>query len=187
MHSPTVGFVLITRFVYVDESKVAPFRIAATVVRAGDVAAVRRDLRRLLLPNQQRLHFKSEHDRRRRTHLRTMTELPVEVWLYEAVTAPGGEVQKRSACLSSLIDDLVTAPSPVRLFIENDQSVMRHDRSALYSAVAKHSAQKQVSYCHVAARDEPGLWISDGVAWCWPKGGTWRELARPLVRRVQQV
>jgi hypothetical protein len=116
-----------------------------------------------------------------------MSDLPVTVWIYEASTVRGGEVLRRSACLSKLTEDLVTQPGPVRLFIEDDQSVVRHDRSALYAALSKYAAHDQISYCHVPARAEPALWISDGVAWCWPKGGDWQQLARPLVSHVHQV
>jgi hypothetical protein len=176
-----------SRFVYVDESKVPPFSVAASIVSAHDVGTVRHTLCQLLLTNQKRLHFKSEKDQRRRTHLQTMARLPVSVWLYRAEATSGGEIRKRSACLTALIEDLAGQDGDVRLYIENDQSVVRHDRATIYAALAKQAAYDQISYCHVAAKDEPGLWISDAVAWCWPKGGTWRKLAEPLVTRQTSV
>jgi hypothetical protein len=173
--------------VYVDESKLRPFRLAATVVTAGDVALVRRTLREQLLPNQQRLHFKSERRDRRRSLLRTMTALPVEVWLYEAGTVHRNQLTARDACLAALVEDLLHTPGHVRLFIENEESVAHRDRTTLFRALSKLTPAEQVSYAHVAPKDEPGLWVSDGIAWCWPKGGIWRDLVKDVVSRVRSV
>ena len=42
-------------------------------------------------------------------------------------------------------------------------------------------------YEHLSPRMEPLLWIPDAVAWCWAKGGVWKDRVLPLVDGVRTL
>lgn len=44
-----------------------------------------------------------------------------------------------------------------------------------------------LAYVHLAAHQEPALWIPDAVAWCYGAGGEWRRRVSTLVDSVADL
>ena len=79
--------------------------------------------------------------------------------------------------------DLAELPAH-RLVIEQDDSLLRSDQETLYRAVRANGVEGQLVSAHLSPRLEPLLWIPDAVAWCWDKGGVWKDRVLPLVDEV---
>jgi len=168
--------------VFVDETKARDYIMAAAAVLPRDVTAGRKLLRSLLLPGQERIHFTHEKDPRRRQILAAMCELNVKVHVYVARTRD--HVAGRGACMKAILDDVLESGA-VYLTIERDESVCVPDRRLM--AERFRLEENAPHYRHLPAKSEPLLWISDGVAWCYQRGGEWRRLCDPLVHVVREL
>lgn len=171
--------------VYVDESKRAGYTVAAVAVVAGsEHAAVERALRGLLLPGQRSIHFKNESEGRKRTILAAMADLAgagaVSGMVYERATGP--HVPARRACLEALSADHAKAGQIVLDMSEGDRAA---DEKTLREARARLAGA--FGFRHEEPHRCPGLWLPDALAWAWTHGGTWRQLAKPMITSVQQV
>lgn len=40
---------------------------------------------------------------------------------------------------------------------------------------------------HVFVDEEPLLWAADAIAWCWQRGGVWKDKVRGLVVRTEDL
>jgi hypothetical protein len=83
--------VIVSRHVFVDETKERGYFLAVAALPSGDLAAARRAIRRLILPRQRRLHFKHESDARRGEIVRAVLGLGVRS---SSTTAPGRSVRR---------------------------------------------------------------------------------------------
>jgi len=165
--------------VFVDESKVGGYYVAASVVAAGDVNAVRKAVRTLLLPKQKRIHFTDEKDDRRKKLLKDFALLDVAVSVYVAKGLRDKEA--RPLCLTALAEDVATCQVD-HLYLEKDDSSFDSDKRVLARTFAGYEHRPR--YAFPKAHEEPLLWISDAVAWCYQKRGPWVGMAGPLVSEV---
>src|SRR5262245_15968736 len=115
--------------VFVDETKSRGFLMAAARCPAGEVAVHRKALKGLLLPGQERLHFRHESDQRRKLILKLVTDFRLLVDLY-AVERNSRDARRR--CLDAIVRD--SADSAERLVVERDDSTYEHDRRCLREA-----------------------------------------------------
>nr|WP_229715266.1 hypothetical protein [Subtercola lobariae] len=83
--------------------------------------------------------------------------------------------------MNELVKDLAESRAS-RLVIERDDSLVSADRRMIRTALETHNYVEHLSYAHVSPSDEPLLWVSDAVAWCFQAGGDWVRRASPLVR-----
>jgi hypothetical protein len=169
---------------FVDENTVRGIMVAAAIADPRALGSARKVLTELRMKGQERLHFKSERDSRRREICSALVTLDVSVYIYHAATL--NPKQGRPRCLEMLVADLAEL-SATRLILEQDDSTMKADRRVLYDAVGKHGLRDQLSYHHLRAKQEPMLWIPDAVAWCVAKGGEWPARVRPLVEKTIEV
>lgn len=166
---------------FVDESKTGNFLLVVACVVPNRLADSRKQMSRLLLGNQRRLHFSKESDARRRQIIDVIGSLEVTATVYQ--TAPGiAELRGRQLCIEQLGADAV-AIGAARIVIESDESLVLHDRRTLYTALNG----TEVAYDHLRAYEDPLLWIPDAIAWCWAKQGTWGNRVRHMVERVVVV
>ena len=72
-----------------------------------------------------------------------------------------------------------------RLVIEDDESLRLRERQQ----IARHLAgfTEPFSYTHANPHDEPPLWISDAIGWCWNRGGTWRKSVNEFIENIESV
>ncbi|MGW6278994.1 hypothetical protein [Kribbella sp. NPDC055071] len=154
--------------VFVDETKARGFLMAAARCPSDDVSVNRKILRELLLPGQERLHFRHETDGRRRQILATIEHLHLLVDIYQFdVETP----MSRAHCLEAIVRD--TLGEAERRVIERDESTLPRDRSTLHAACQRNGFYR-LRWDLLAPKLDPLLWVPDAVAWAWAKGGHWR-------------
>jgi hypothetical protein len=56
-------------------------------------------------------------------------------------------------------------------------------RRWLFQELAKTS----IRYDHADRRSDALLWIPDAIAWCWQRGGEWRDKVRDAVTEVIEI
>ena len=81
----------------------------------------------------------------------------------------------RVKCLQGIIDDVGTGQQTL-LVIEQDDSLIRSDRQHLIEMVRSAGCRDTLRYEHRRAKSELLLAVPDAIAWCWARGGPWREL-----------
>ena len=69
----------------------------------------------------------------------------------------------RKECLDLLLRRLV--PGPVRLIIERDESLVRSDTKHLLDRLGSLGLRETMSFELIPARQDPGLWVADAIAW----------------------
>lgn len=163
---------------FVDESKSKGYTMVAAVVVPGDQAALRRQVRDLVLPGQRRLHFTSESDSRRRQILTTLQRLDVHAHVVHSDLKK--EADGREACLRDLVA-LASRDGHDRIVLERDVSIEHVDRKVLYDAIRRLNLRDAITYRHETAHQEPLLWIADAIAWSYTKGRDWRRRAEPMI------
>ncbi|PZF85028.1 hypothetical protein C1I92_06775 [Jiangella anatolica] len=154
---------------FVDESFEGDYVVAVVTAADGHVTAHRAAMRRLFRRGQSRIHFKKENDARRGQILAGIAALDLTVRVY--VTDNGRTA--RRACLERMVPDLAEL-GVTRLVLERDDAVVEADRRMLFELTGKQSAD--LEYRHLRASEDPLLCVADAVAWCYAKGGRWRQL-----------
>ena len=84
------------------------------------------------------------------------------------------------------MSDAATHPAASIVF-DLDGSLRSSDRQRLIEYTCAGQSRGRVKYSHMSRNEELLLAIPDVVAWCWAKGGLWRQRVRPMVADVQQV
>lgn len=174
-----------TAHAFVDESKARGFVLAAALVLPEDLAQARKQVNALKLPGQRRVHFATESPSRRRAIIGALVNVQVSVRIYDA-TAFHDDREARRASLARLVSDLARLSARM-LIIEQDDSLIEADRRLLYAQVRDAGCLETLRYEHKRAHEECLLAIPDAVAWCWAKGGGWRDRTRALVAETVAV
>lgn len=153
---------------FVDESFADSYIVAAAVVPAADVNPVRAAIRGVLRPGQRRIHFKDERDQRKDSVLTAIAAAGISARVYVA----SNDRQARGLCLARMVPDLAAA-DVTRLVLERDDSLLRFDQRTLDDLKRKHCPD--LYYAHLRAHADLLLCLPDAIAWCWAKGGQWRD------------
>jgi hypothetical protein len=154
--------------VFVDENKSRGLLMAAARCQAGDVAVHRKALRGLLLPGQERLHFRHESDVRRKKILGAIGGFHILVDLYQA---DRDTLADRRRCLEAIVRDSAGTTELLRL--ERDESIMDHDRQSVHAAIRRFGCY-ELRFEMLVPKADPLLWVPDAIAWAWAHGGAWR-------------
>jgi hypothetical protein len=169
---------------FVDETKSRGYLMIVACVMPNDLAQARSEVRKLLLPNQRKLHFTSERDSRRR-FITEMMSIGATATVH-AAPPNTHELAARQACLRQLAIDAMRRSAEM-LVIERDDSTLDHDRRTLFETLGSARNENAVRYEHKRPHEESLLWIPDAIAWCWSKGGVWRERVRHAVTQVVEL
>lgn len=183
-HSAAANPEIMNAHVFVDESKNRRYLVAAAFLMPDRLANARKRICELQMPGQRRVHFTKERDSRRREILSAICGFSPVLRLYHARSIPNLKAA-RDACLERLVDDLAETDARM-LVLERDDSVVDKDRRL----IAHHAAKvgyPNLRYVHLRAHEEPLLAIPDAVAWCWVKGGEWRQRVEPLVCELREL
>jgi hypothetical protein len=168
---------------FVDESKAKGYYIAAAVISPSDVAAARSTISGLRHKGSGSVHFKSEKDSMRQSFLKGVVPTGAQTFIYVVKDKP--DKIARPACLRALVDDLCAAEAS-RLILDQDDSLAAADRKII-AAQLRSNQSAGIEYGHRKRQEEPLLWVSDAVAWCYQKGGPWIDYAAPLVAGVRRL
>lgn len=175
--------------VYVDETKAKGYLVAAATGPQAQVAVFRKELSGLILPKQRGLHMNAEKDPRRReiadTIVRVGDLLGVQAVIYDAGRA-GTERERRARCLRALVDDSIRRPQ-TRIVFDLDDTLRSWDRQQMIDLTRAADAKDRITYEHQTRHQELLLAIPDAIAWCWARGGEWRNRIRPIVADVRTV
>jgi hypothetical protein len=165
---------------YVDESaRPGRYLLAAVIVDRHAAGSLRRQVRKLLLPGQRRLHFKTEGVRRRRELIESIGGLDVEAIVYSCrlsndVRAEGA----RATCLMALVRELQRRRCEAKVYIESRERLDGRDGDTI-----RRSRQPEplLSFQHLLPDHDPLLWLPDSFAWSVGAGGDWLRRIGPLV------
>lgn len=105
--------------------------------------------------------------------------------IYNAGRADRNELGARESGLRAVAD--VAAAGHHILIIEQDDSLLWWDQQRLIEITRAVGCRDTLRYEHRRAEHDLLLAIPDAVAWCWAKGGQWRDRIQPLVTTVRQV
>lgn len=134
----------------------------------GDLDAVRRTLRGLVLLGQRRLHMKDESESRKRSIAKAIAVSGTRATIYDAGRRYSTEWDRRSACLRALVADAAQRGDAM-LILEQDDTLITADRKLLYRA-ARDEDCPNLRYEHRKAAAEQLLALPDAIAWCLGQG-----------------
>lgn len=165
---------------FVDESKVGGLTLFATLVDSAAVTRTRAEVSTMRRKGSRRFHASKDGPRQRSVAVQILTKLALPVRAYDFRSLGDGPTARRAA-LEVLVPDL-SAIGVGRIVLERDESTITQDKQHLYRAVraARCLGRPLIEYDHLRASDEPLLWPSDLVGWCWFKK-TWRPRVEGLV------
>ena len=172
--------------VFVDESKQRDYLLVAAGVMPGDLAGARRELRALVMPGQRRLHMKKERDARRSAIVDAIASIGATATIYNAGRPGRHELDAREICLRALVVD-VSAAGRQMLVLEQDDSLLWWDQQRLIEITREVGCRDTLRYEHRRAEHELLLAVPDAIAWCWAKGGHWRDRVQPLVTEFRLI
>lgn len=172
---------------FIDETKQRGYLLVAGVLVPAGLADVRRELRGLVLPGQRGLHMKDERDSRRKAIIDVIIRSEVEATVYDAGRRFSNERERRAECLRELVNDVAARPGQSLLVIDKDDSLVQRDRECLIEFSRKAGCKERMRYEHAKSAQEQLLVIPDAIAWCWAKGGSWRQLIEPVVASVKPI
>lgn len=174
--------------IYVDETKAKGYLVVAATGSYDGLQVATRDLGSLLLPGQRSLHMKDEKEPRKRAiadRIVRLGNLGFRAVIYDAGRV-GTERERRARCLQALINDASDDPR-ARIVLDRDETLLSWDRQTLLELTSANGLRDRISYAHINRHEEPLLIIPDAIAWCWAKGGHWRQRVRPIVSAVREV
>ncbi len=148
---------------------------------SNDLARIRRDIRKLVLPGQRRIHFTKEHPDRKRLILSRLTATGVTAQIFHCTTKD--PVRGRNICLAEIVA-YAAEGSFTKLVIERDESIEKSDRQTLFREVRRHGLTDELNYVLETPYQEPLLWVADAIAWSYTKGGEWRQRVDPLIAGI---
>jgi hypothetical protein len=173
------------RHVFVDETKERGYVLVATSHVGSDVALIRKAMRQFVLEGQNRIHFAKESAPRRRAIIGAICETGVSATVYDTGRRYPNELEARAACLRAVIEDLADGHQTL-LVLEQDDSLIRWDRQRLIESTRDLGCRSTLRYEHRRAKADLMLCVPDAVAWCWARGGWWKQRISDVVADVRR-
>ena len=165
---------------FVDESKARSFLFVAVMVAPHAVHLLRRDLRVVRPKGRRDIHFNGARDDLRDTVVGLLERHGINAVVFRAVAAKGCNPREDCVRATARLAVEIAAHSVV---LDRDESLEAQDRRWLYQELHKSG----VRYDHLHRHEEPLLWAADAIAWCWQRGGAWKDKVRSLVARTDDL
>jgi hypothetical protein len=169
---------------FVDESiRGQRYLMACVLVQPHDMPAMRSDVVALAGTKSSRVHFNAELDARRQVLLQTFAAFSIDSFVVVCRRRHGvTEFEARTRCLAYIIGALQMR-SVERLVIESRQDDVDDERT-----IHRHRQREpRLIFEHRRGRDEPLLWIADGVAWSVGAGPLWSDLLGTSLSQIIDV
>jgi hypothetical protein len=139
--------------------------LGASVMVGGDLDGARADLRKLLLPGEERLHWRDEREVRRLAVLRLLVDLDVAVFVrWQHPVRRRRQEHARAACLRALAGDLAREGLDELVIEARQERLNRDDLSTLVAARQGGLIPDGFRYRFARPKEEPLLWLADAVA-----------------------
>jgi len=169
--------------IFCDESKAKGFLLAAASLPCGDGTRLQAEVTALLLRPQVRIHFRREQTPRQKLILDTLiTAGGISTVVYDA-TRYGSNKAGRDAAIERMADHAAMVGAS-RIVLEADDSAVDQDQAIIKRQLKRAGIDGTTGIDHCRASEVPLLAVPDVVAWCYAKGGTWRQRAEPLISDV---
>ena len=169
--------------IFVDESKDKGFLLAASSISCADIGRLQSEISSLLLRRQVRIHFRREQEARRLRILEALTTAGrIRTVVFDATRFDSMKAGRVAAI--TRMADYAAAVRASRIVIESDDSAAEQDRKVIRRQLAAAGLDGIVGVDHCRACEVPLLAVPDVVAWCYAKGGIWRQRAEPLISDV---
>ena len=162
-----------TVHLFVDESRGRDYLLVAACVVAGDVTSLRKEMRSYLRPGQRSIHFTKEADATRSAFAGAIEASAITAAVYRTPIRHR-ELAAREACVRAVARDAVRLGAQM-IVLDQDDSLMVHYRRWLFQELHWSRGGTSVRYEHRHRHEDPLLWVPDAIAWCWQRGGRWRE------------
>lgn len=175
-----------TRHIYVDETKERDYILVASALLGAEIDTLRRAMKGFVLRGQTRIHLAKESNSRRGAIVDAICDAGVTATVYDAGRTYTSQLAARAACLQAIVND-VKASDQTLLVLEQDDSILQWDKRFLYGVVHAAGLAEVLRYEHHRAKNELLLTIPDAIAWCWARGGGWRQRISPAVKTVRRV
>ena len=126
------------------------------------------------------VHFRKESVNRRPVLIEAVSALPVQAIAVVAVRAPGtSQVEARRQCLRAIVESL--QERDVARLVLDRTSGAADDGRTLRGA---RRPEPFLTFEHRSSREEPMLWVADGVAWAVGARGQWPARLGPMLTGV---
>ena len=169
---------------YVDESVRDSFLLCGANVNQSMIPSIRDALREMKPSDRSHIHMYRERRSTQLAMANFVSALPISCWLVSISTATAKEPLARPLALAALTN--IKSIQGSRLLTLDDTSARRVD-SQILREVARGVEYQFPHYRHMNSRHEPLLWLPDIIAWCYGRGGTWRDAVEPLVTEVIEI
>ena len=169
---------------YIDESARENFLLCGINVQQSQIHDTRDALRVFRAKGRSHIHMYQEDRSTQEAVASFIGTLPITGWLVSVSSQTANEPLSRNLALRSLED--INSLRGSRLLTLDDISCRRSD-SQILREVARGVDYQFPHYRHMNSRHEPLLWLPDIVAWCYGRGGPWREAVEPLVNEVIEL
>ena len=167
---------------FLDESRRgSTYLVAMVIAQPRDLDRVRTALRAKVKPGQRRLHFKKESDSRRGEIVALLHALGVRAQVF--VFEHSNDRIARRACIDAAGRHLINIGA-ARLVLESCAHQDADDRHTL--ALVKRKVFV-LDHEHFRPHEDPMLWASDAIAWCYGAGGEWRRRVTDLLAGVHRA
>lgn len=169
---------------FVDESmRPGRYLLACVVVDAADAGQVRRNLRKLLLSNERRLHIRKSDRAQRLRILGALATWELDARVYICRHSKSvGEEEARRLNLERIVTDLQASGHATTLFIERREGSDHRDRTTI---IRSRRRRPTLEFQHLWPTDDPLLWLPDCLAWAVGTGGEWKQMIDPVVEVVE--
>lgn len=170
--------------IYVDESVRNSYFLCAVQVDAGKISQLRFKAKALRVSGQSSVHMQTETKSRQSQIASNISSFGIRALLFH-VTRPGiTDLSARSLALEAMFvkGQIFNA----QLITFDTSNSLQQDRRII-SEVSRNKGINIPHYRHMNSRHEPLLWLPDIVAWCYGRGGPWRDAIEPLVDEVIEI
>ena len=169
---------------YVDESARQSYLLCGVNVEQSRTAELRSNLRALRPPAQTRIHMYRESKATQERIVRELLTLEIHAWIIRVSRQVSKLPNSRHLAIRSTSQ--IESMRRSRLLVFDQSSSHLADRRSL-SEVASAVDFQFPHYRHMNSRHEPLLWLPDIIAWCYGRGGPWRDAVEPLVDEVIEI
>jgi hypothetical protein len=162
------------QFAFVDESlRPGRYLLGCVIVEATVAGPMRRNVRKLLLPNERRLHIRKSDRPQRLRILSTVAGWNLDARVYECRHRETvGAEEARQLGVERLVRDLQATGIDTTVYIERREGADDRDRSTIIRA---RQRRPPLDFHHLRPPDDPLLWLPDCIAWAVGAGGEWSQ------------
>ena len=169
---------------YIDESIRKSFILCMAQVNSSEITEVRKQLRFLKHPGRHFIHMQEESKENQLRIAKGILQYPVRASILVANLDQTSHSMARSTAITRAVTHPAFANSQLVTFDLSNS--LAHDRQIIHE-VSQVSNLTIPHYRHMNSRHEPLLWLPDIIAWCYGRGGSWRDAVEPLVTEVIEL